>query len=239
MISIFIKTRKILGDSLELDGYCELPNQLKIAFEYQGEQHYKFNKYFHGNADGFMKQIILDLEKRHRCKELNIHLIEIPYNHPEELSDFIKHELIKRNIPYNEKIEISTDSVYRSKSKIAYLKSLAKLNSGELLTNHYEHYLTKLDFKCHKGHTFQLKPYELEVLGKWCKHCNSEKRRQIHFEELLKIVHEREGTCLSNEFIDSKTPLVFRCKEGHKWHTIPYVIKGHWCTDSDITIHLV
>lgn len=62
---------------LELDCYNAL---LNLAVEVQGQQHYKFIKYFHGNEGEFKKQQERDMIKRLLCKEHGIKLIEIPFN---------------------------------------------------------------------------------------------------------------------------------------------------------------
>ena len=50
----FIKKRLKCLNGLELDGYCE---ELKLAFEYDGEQHKKYNPHFHkNNPEIFFKQ---------------------------------------------------------------------------------------------------------------------------------------------------------------------------------------
>jgi hypothetical protein len=64
------------GHNLELDMYNE---SLKLAVEYQGIQHYKFNKFFHKSYDDFINLINRDTWKAQRCKELNIKLITVPY----------------------------------------------------------------------------------------------------------------------------------------------------------------
>lgn len=59
---------------LELDFYIE---ELKIAFEVQGAQHYEFVALFHGDEDGFEKQKQRDEEKKNLCYGAGIKLIEI------------------------------------------------------------------------------------------------------------------------------------------------------------------
>jgi tRNA1(Val) A37 N6-methylase TrmN6 len=61
---------------LELDGYNE---ELKLAFEYQGEQHCKFIKFFHKTENAFQKRKLYDNFKRIACAKNNVTLIEIPY----------------------------------------------------------------------------------------------------------------------------------------------------------------
>lgn len=44
------------------------------------------------------------------------------------------------------------------------------------------------------------------------------------------IARERGGECLSDEYLNSKTKLPWRCAEGHEWEALPTNIKrGHWC----------
>lgn len=81
------------GYNLELDGYCE---SLKLAFEYDGEQHAKFNKRFHKNSNDFIYQVAKDDFKTKKCQTLGITLLRIPhYIHPSSLEDYIKRELRK------------------------------------------------------------------------------------------------------------------------------------------------
>jgi hypothetical protein len=84
------------GCNLELDGYNET---LKLAFEYNGIQHYKFHKRFHKTEDNFKKQREHDEFKYKRCIEMGITLISVPYKfncyNPEELEIFIKDQLFQ------------------------------------------------------------------------------------------------------------------------------------------------
>lgn len=64
------------GRCLELDGYNE---ELKLAFEYNGVQHYVWPNKFHKNKGQFLAQVSRDKFKQKRCKELGINLLVIPY----------------------------------------------------------------------------------------------------------------------------------------------------------------
>ena len=57
----FIKVRPKFLEGLELDGYCE---ELKMAFEYDGEQHFKFPNWFHKSQEAFEKLQADDAKKR-------------------------------------------------------------------------------------------------------------------------------------------------------------------------------
>lgn len=82
---------------LELDFYIP---ELQIAFEIQGEQHYKFVELFHGTYAGFEKQKLYDEEKKSLCHGKGIKLLEID-SYLDAL--IIMGDLSKMQIPENKK----------------------------------------------------------------------------------------------------------------------------------------
>jgi hypothetical protein len=84
-----VKMFVIDGTWYELDGYNE---ELKMAFEYQGEQHYFQIDHFHREDNSLLKQQIRDEIKKRLCKKEKIKLIEIPY-YIENKELFIKSQL--------------------------------------------------------------------------------------------------------------------------------------------------
>ena len=79
--------------NLELDCYNE---ELYLAVEYDGIQHYKFNKFFHKNYEHFLNQKYRDDMKRRICKENRITLITVPYTvKNENIESYLKKELKK------------------------------------------------------------------------------------------------------------------------------------------------
>jgi hypothetical protein len=62
--------------NLELDGYNE---ELKLAFEYNGIQHYKFNEKFHRSEKDLIDQQRRDKLKQELCDKNNVTLITVPY----------------------------------------------------------------------------------------------------------------------------------------------------------------
>lgn len=86
----FLKSPKT-NKNLELDCYNE---QLGIALEYNGVQHYSYTPYFHKDKKNFYSQVHRDNWKRNKCWEHGITLIEIPYTVPEnELEQYIFRKL--------------------------------------------------------------------------------------------------------------------------------------------------
>jgi hypothetical protein len=85
--------------NLELDCYNE---DLKLALEYNGVQHYKYVPYFHKNKEAFLNQKYRDEMKRTKCKENGIRLIEIPYTvKHEDLENNIRNELLSLGFKFN------------------------------------------------------------------------------------------------------------------------------------------
>ena len=84
----FKKTRFICNDKrYEWDGYNK---EHKIAFEYQGYQHYIFPNKFHKTELQYLKAKQRDLDKLQYAKENNIKLIIIPYTEEKNLEEYIK-----------------------------------------------------------------------------------------------------------------------------------------------------
>ena len=80
--------------NLELDGYND---KLRIAFEYNGSQHYFYNPHFHKDKKAFEDQLKKDQLKKELCQKNNIHLVVIPYDLREnELENFIIQNLPSR-----------------------------------------------------------------------------------------------------------------------------------------------
>jgi queuine/archaeosine tRNA-ribosyltransferase len=64
--------------------------------------------------------------------------------------------------------------------------------------------------------------------GSWCPVCAGTQKGTI--EQMQKIAQERGGRCLSKNYADSHTKLMWQCREGHQWEIEPINIKrGSWC----------
>lgn len=74
--SKFVKNPRT-NSFLELDGYN---SSLRLAFEYQGEQHYIYPNSWFKTYDQYEQQLWRDRVKRKACEKANIHLLVIPYS---------------------------------------------------------------------------------------------------------------------------------------------------------------
>jgi hypothetical protein len=86
----FPKSRRVLPGGKELDGFCE---ELGIAFEYDGEQHYKYVPHFHRNGKiDLYRQKGMDLAKDAWCEQLLIVLIRVRYD-VADIEAYLREEL--------------------------------------------------------------------------------------------------------------------------------------------------
>jgi len=69
------------GYNVELDCYND---ELKLAIEYNGEQHYKWPNYTNQTYEQFINQTRRDTLKRQLCDKKGVYLIVVPYNVPHE-----------------------------------------------------------------------------------------------------------------------------------------------------------
>ena len=86
----FLKN-KVTQANLELDCFNE---ELQLAAEYNGRQHYEFTPYFHASKEMFYNQQYRDEQKRIACKESGVTLIEVPYTEDEWLEEWLTNQLI-------------------------------------------------------------------------------------------------------------------------------------------------
>lgn len=173
----FIKTRRVLPSGLELDGYNE---ELKLAVEYNGSQHYVENKsFFHNQEGSFESQLERDELKRKECNDLGITLIEIHYkkNTFGSILDYIKKKLTE--LKYEVAIDIDWDSVLR-KFKHAFEKRLRQLEEivqiaeskgGKCLSDIYIDRTHPMQFKCKVEEHPVFEKTPVDICRTWCNEC--------------------------------------------------------------------
>lgn len=229
----FIKTRQVLGESkLELDGFNE---DLGIAFEHQGEQHYKFIEFYHRTESGFKKQLKKDEIKKQIAMEKGITLIEIPYyisnQENEELINFIIKELNSKGIQalYEVK-DVDFSSIYTLSPLYQKILELARTNGVEILSKEYLVSGSKVEWECKKGHYVISGALAFMKNKATCRKCIKEVHDNKKLTEIALIAENKNGKCLSDSYLNAHEPLLFECQYKHQWYA-PYnrVKKLHWC----------
>ena len=218
------------GNQMELDGYCA---DLRLAFEHHGQQHYNISTPFVKDTDKLSKTKASDELKRELCKKRGIHLIEIPEIGTllkiDELKPFIEECCIENTIPLPEeydRIDVQLNQAYFTH----FLKDLYKIalhRDGKCLSKMYKGNDEPLEWQCAKGHQWGATPHSIKR-GTWCPVCAGTTKLSI--EEMQQIAEGRGGRCLSTNYENAWTKLLWECSEGHKWESAPAMIKGgRWC----------
>ncbi len=229
------------GAYLELDGYNE---DLKIAFEHQGKQHYEYNDRFHSSQKDFEKIKEHDRIKLGECNNRNITLIIIPdiFNILKiDIKDFVKQEFEKLGrsnllpVNYND-IQVDYTKIYKEEYK--YIKTRIEniLHPGsKLLSKVFVNNKTELEVQCENGHIFNTL-WEYVNSGRWCKKCYDERRSkdQVHSYNYIKNQIENMlhlgSKLISNSYVNSKQKLEIQCEQKYTFKTDwCHISQGKWC----------
>jgi hypothetical protein len=116
-----------------------------------------------------------------------------------------------------------------TKGTIEECRALASLRGGRCLSDTYTNVKTKLEWECENGHRWRA-IYSSVKNGTWCPVC-----RGTHKKTLLdcqNVAAEYGGRCLSTEYTNLRTKMLWECSLGHRWEsTLGNIQKGRWCTD--------
>lgn len=167
-----------LRKRMELDGYNE---ELRIAFEYQGEQHY--NPIYFGKNKRLKEIQIKDELKKQLCEKNNVTLITIPYYiKRDEFQNYISTECRRKGIQIAQDkplVDYRTLNVY-SPRKIKELQQIAEKFGGKCLSKTYIDCKTPLLWQCSKGHKWWAVPNSIKG-NHWCPICSKRKSNYKKF----------------------------------------------------------
>ncbi|NCB39388.1 MAG: hypothetical protein EOM80_11530 [Erysipelotrichia bacterium] len=103
---------------------------------------------------------------------------------------------------------------------------------GRCLSPAYKSAREKLIWGCAQGHTWEASWNNVNR-GNWCPICAGNRPHTIADAQTFAEAHK--GKCLSTEYVSSKTPLLWRCAEGHEWHArLDNISHGTWCPTCNV-----
>lgn len=232
--------------NLQLDGYND---NLKLAFEYQGEQHYHYKDVIAKTEKEKKEQFELiqknDHEKRQLCEQNNIVLIEIKYfnmkykNDIDYLTHVIKEIEKYNNLEINQYLLNIEDRVHDFKidynkmptnqKYLDELKNIAEHKGGKLISTEYINNSTNLEFEDRNGNRFLMRPANVK-LGRWSPYEVKKVRdSRYHLNELKLIAENNGGKLISNKYTNNKTKLEFEDKSGNRFFMDSSSVKsGSW-----------
>jgi hypothetical protein len=118
------------------------------------------------------------------------------------------------------------------KYTIEDIRQLAIERGGRCASSYYVNLRQKIDWECSEGHTWRASTAAV-LHGTWCPVCAQNQRLEI--EEMRRIAMLRGGQCLSFSYVNNHTPLLWCCREGHKWLAAPSNVRKNrgkretWC----------
>jgi len=182
------------------------------------------------------ERILNDIKKEKNCKEKGYKFFRIndTQDYKNIVIDIIK-ALDDIDIPLPDPISYIyyKDLPIYLPSKIMKMKEIAESRGGKCLSTEYINSDTKLQWQCKDEHTWWARPSQIKS-GRWCRKCGyikAHEKFKLTIKEMQKIAKNRDGECLSKEYIDSKTKLEWKCNEGHTWWATPnYIQHERWCS---------
>lgn len=115
------------------------------------------------------------------------------------------------------------------KYSLSDMQNIANQKKGIFLSKTFKSVNDKYLWQCELGHQWNAAPMDI-LKGTWCKKCSiSNKKDSIS--DMQKLAELRNGKCISSEYINSQTKLIWQCEYGHKWEAKPNNIrhKKSWC----------
>jgi hypothetical protein len=113
-----------------------------------------------------------------------------------------------------------------SESSVGYAGACRDVG-GRCLSRSFVNVHFPLKWACADGHQFDALPRNIQR-GHWCPYCAHNAPGSLG--ELRAIAAERGGKCLSTQYVNSRSPLKWRCANGHEWFARACDVKfGHWC----------
>jgi hypothetical protein len=226
--------KKANGTSLFYDGFNE---KLNLAFEHNGEQHYKQTKWFHKSKTDFLNNIENDRIKKEISDKRGIFLLIIPYNVEfVKIPDFVILELKKIGFLKIPKIPNPLKLQTFSKSNYNKLKEVCEERGGRLLSEFWLGTHNKHEIECKKGHRWGALPLNV-MRGTWCPECKPERigksnLRKDGDEFLIQLAESKNGIYIYKQYSGLDSKYEWKCKKGHIFiSTASDIKKGTWCSE--------
>jgi hypothetical protein len=110
---------------------------------------------------------------------------------------------------------------------LSEMQELASTWGGRCLSKTYRNVHANLTWVCSTGHVFEAPPRNVQR-GHWCPYCS--RNAPGCLDQARNLAEKRGGKCLSTRYVNSRSPLKWRCAKGHEWFARPCDVKsGNWC----------
>jgi hypothetical protein len=109
------------------------------------------------------------------------------------------------------------------------MQELAETRGGKCLSTEYLGNKIKLLWQCAAGHQWEAAPNNVKHAGTWCPHCAG--KAPLTIEGMQELAETRGGKCLSTEYCNANSTLLWQCEAGHQWEAVSKNVKNadSWC----------
>jgi hypothetical protein len=108
-------------------------------------------------------------------------------------------------------------------------------NGGKCLSEGFISDQRDMEWECRKGHKWKqsfekIKAKKLEWCPECCKSIQGHHKVVYTILDMQKLAEEKNGECLSEKYVNSKTALTWKCHLGHTWDApLSTIRSGSWC----------
>lgn len=234
--------------NLELDGYCET---LKLAFEYQGRQHFSDDTEFAGEYED---QLARDMFKYEQCQKMGICLIHINQPRSYEKDKFLQ-SVLKDCAKQGLSLDVSDKTIdfdyindtHTSLQNYENFKTIVEEKNYKLLSHSLSTMEDELDFECEQGHYFKMNGLNFKAIynhdkyrDEACRECFEIKHPQkvaqtITIQTCQDFAQNLGYQCLSARYYNVNTVLQWQCNHGHyfekTWRQMDRNKTGQYCPE--------
>lgn len=229
--SVYIKKM----EGLQLDGYN---SNNKIAFEYQGYQHYTKGNHFHLNNNGYGSQLDRDRMKKELCIKNEITLIEIfefdtiRASRIEIFVNQVKEQLDRLKLSYSQELfKLDLIELYRGRKSELYEKAKMMVENKNGTLQKFIGSESKHTYVCSKGHKITNRILSVIIRSKAsCPECMAHSK----YKELKETIESKGGELINKKLKPKGYSEIYNwiCNNGHKRQSKGQSLhNSYWCAE--------
>ena len=117
----------------------------------------------------------------------------------------------------------------KQKKTLEDAKKVAEKNEGECLSTVYINSDTHMLWRCKNSHEWNATYDNVTNRGRWCPSCAGVQKKTL--EDAKKVAAKNKGECLSTDYINNDTYMLWRCKDNHTWKATYASVNSNksWC----------
>lgn len=166
------------------------------------------------SKNGFLLSEYIDSKAKMEWKCAKNHLFERDYEHS----------------VYRDRWCPECDEEQKKKIRLNEVLTYSESKGGECLSTEYVSSTTAMKLKCSNNHIFSQNFDSLINKSMWCPQCSEAERLNKYLIQAKQYAENKDGKCLSNEFVNAKTRMLWTCVNNHIFEKgTDKVYGGWWC----------